>query len=175
MSATSYKTEEVHFKPLTQLHHTPVKLHTMYKSNSSLRWRECGSRPTHGHTVYGGPALTFIRFGRKWPKWSLWYKGKWLDLNHRHSYFIVTKESISQYRVSIIPRLFNASISLIPCYLGKRSITTISQGLGKVDDLRKMEELTCRNIGLIRRHFKSWTKWFEFKMTSLYYKLISDS
>lgn len=49
------------------------------------------------------------------------------------------------------------------------------QFLRRVDDLHLMEELPCRNKGLIIKYSKTWPNWFEFKTTTLYYEIISDS
>lgn len=88
--------------------------------------------------------------------------------------FHCTNETTDQNGMSITPYMLTACKSLIPFYWGKRLIPTIPQCLRRVDELRLMEEITCRNKGLTRKYLETWAKWFEFKNNKLYYEIISD-
>lgn len=159
-SSICAKTQETNYKILSRWYRTPAQLHKIFPTTSEVCWRCQRDKGTLLHIFWSCPKLS--RF------WKVIHETVQLftdrTIKKDTAFFLLHATDIPDkaYKGSIIRHLLDAVRTCIPLCWKSTLPPTIDMWLGKVEEIRKMEDLIHTAQHREEIFSKTWQLWSMF-------------
>lgn len=159
-SSICAKTQETNYKILSRWYRTPVQLHKIFPTTSEVCWRCQKDKGTLLHIFWSCPKLS--RFWRVIHETIQLFTDKTITKDPAFFLLHATETPDKVYKRSVIRHLLDAARACIPLCWKSTTPPSIDMWLGKVEDIRQMEDLIHTAQHREEAFSKTWQLWSMF-------------